>query len=418
MTVHRGTTSGPPSPRRRPRPPDPAVAAILGLSRRRFLRNTGLGGALLLGGNVLAACGIGGDETPAADGETGDGGGNGDGNQLVIANWPLYIDLEEDETTSPTLLQFEDETGISVEYLEEVNSNDEWFARFSNQLGAGQAIGRDITVLTDWMAGRMIARGWVEEIDRANVPNAEANMLDALREVQFDPGRRYSLTWQSGMTGIGYNPGLTGRALSSVNDLFADDLAGQVTFLTEMRDTMGFVLASMGADPANHEFSEYEAAIAKLQGAVDSGQVRAFTGNEYAADLAAGNIAACLAWSGDVIQLQFDDPDLQFAIPAEGASLWSDNMLIPAGAANKANAEAFMDFVYRPEIAAQIAAWVNYISPVDGAQAAMEELDPELVEEELIFPSAETLEGSWEFKTLESDEEAEYQRLFQAVIGA
>jgi spermidine/putrescine transport system substrate-binding protein len=191
-----------------------------------------------------------------------------------------------------------------------------------------------------------------------------------------------------------------------------------VTFLTEMRDTMGLVMASMGIDPANHDFSEYEQAIERMQAAADAGQIRAFTGNEYVSDLAAGNIAAALAWSGDIIQLQFDNPDLQFVIPTEGATLWSDNMLIPAGARNKRNAEAFMDFVYRPEIAAQIAAWVNFISPVEGAQEAMEEIDPELAEDELIFPTAQTLENTFEFKVLDEEEEQQYQELFQAVIGA
>jgi spermidine/putrescine transport system substrate-binding protein len=406
------------------RPMDPEVARVLrasGLTRRRFLRGALLGGGVLMSSSVLAACGIGDGDTPQGQGtENGGNGGNGgDGgsNELVIANWPLYIDVEDDEETSATLDQFRQETGIDLTYLEEVNSNDEWFARFRSQLDAGQDIGRDITVLTDWMAARMISFGWVEEIDASNVPN-KSNILPALEDVAFDPGRQRSLTWQSGLTGIGYNPELTGRELESVEDLFDEDLAGRVTFLSEMRDTMGLVLASMDADPADHTFSEYEAAIEKLRDASESGQIRAFTGNEYANDLAAGNIAACTGWSGDIIQLQFDNPDLQFVIPREGGVLWSDNMLIPQGAANKANAEAFMDFVYRPEVAAQIAAWVNFISPVEGAQEAMEDIDPELAEDQLIFPDDETLANTFEFKVLDEEEEAEYQRLFQSVIGA
>jgi spermidine/putrescine transport system substrate-binding protein len=369
--------------------------------------------------SLLAACGIGGGTSPQAGGTEGggDGGGGDGGSRLVVANWPLYIDVGDDEETSATLEQFQAETGIDLTYLEEVNSNDEWFARFRNQLDAGQDIERDITVLTDWMAARMINLGWVEEIDEANVPNKE-NILPALAEVPFDPGRTRSLTWQSGLTGIGYNPELTGRELESIDDLFDEALAGRVTFLSEMRDTMGLVMASMGANPADHTFEEYEAAIEKLREASESGQIRAFTGNEYANDLAAGNIAACTAWSGDIIQLQFDNPDLRFVVPRDGGVLWSDNMLIPANAANKANAEAFMDFVYRPEVAAQIAAWVNYISPVQGAQEAMEEIDPELAEDPLIFPDEATLENTFEFKVLDEDEEAEYQRLFQSVIGA
>jgi spermidine/putrescine transport system substrate-binding protein len=400
------------------RPIDPDIARVLaagGLTRRSFLRRLGGAGAVLLGGSTLAACGITGGRTDTpvqTDPGQGEVGGT-----LRFANWTLYIDLDDDEATSPTLEQFEEEFGVSVDYIEEINSNDEWFGRFRNQLAAGQSIDRDLAVLTDWMAGRLIRLGWLSELDRGNIPNA-GNILPALADVAFDPGRRYSLTWQSGLTGIGYDPGAVGRRLTSINDLFADDLAGRVTFLTEMRDTTSLVMASMGADPANHEFSEYEAAIARLQEAVDSGHIRAFTGNEYVNDLAAGNIAAAVAWSGDIVQLQLDNPDLEFVLPAEGGLLWSDNMLVPANPPNQRTAEAFMDFVYRPEIAAQIAAWVNYISPVQGAQEAMEELDPELAEDELIFPSAETLAQTFEFKSLDEDEEAEYQRLFQGVIGA
>ncbi|HUG86308.1 MAG TPA: spermidine/putrescine ABC transporter substrate-binding protein [Euzebya sp.] len=408
-----------------PRPPlDPEIARILraaGLSRRRLLRGAAVGGGALLTSGLLAACGIGNDNGATTAGPspspTAGGGGGAATDRLVIANWPLYIDVGEDETTSATLEQFRSETGIDLEYLEEVNSNDEWFARFRTQLDAGQDIGRDITVLTDWMAGRMIELGWTEPIDAANVPNKD-NILPALADVAFDPGRQRSLTWQSGLTGIGYNPELTGRELSSIEDLFDPEFAGRVTFLSEMRDTMGLVMATLGSNPSDHLFSEFEAAIERLQEATDSGQIRAFTGNEYANDLAAGNIVACTAWSGDIIQLQFDNPDLRFVIPSDGGVLWSDNMLIPANAANKANAERFMDFVYQPEVAAQIAAWVNYISPVQGAQEAMQDVDPELAEDELIFPSEETLSNTFEFMALDEGTEAEYQRLFQSVIGA
>jgi spermidine/putrescine transport system substrate-binding protein len=335
----------------------------------------------------------------------------------VIANWPFYIDVEEGSTNSPTIQQFEEETGISVSYIEEINSNDEWFARFQSQLSAGQDIGRDIAVLTDWMAARLISLGWVDEIDHANVPNA-GNILPSLADVAFDPGRRHSLTWQSGLTGIGYNPELTGRELRSINDLFDPELAGRVTFLTEMRDTMGLVMASMGLDVESGSFDDFQAAIERVQQAVDDGQIRAFTGNEYTNDLAAGNIAAAIAWSGDIVQLQFDNPALEFVMPEEGAYLWSDNMLIPANAAHKGNAEAWMNFVYEPEVAAQIEAWVNFICPVQGAREAMADIDPELVDNPLVFPDEATLANTFEFKVLDEDEERRYQELFQSVIGA
>ena len=420
------------NPARRRRPIDPRLARLAramprrGMGRREFLRAS----ALLSSGAYLAACGISSDaaqnvdpatEAPAGGASPTASGASpapGGGEQVVnFSNWPLYIDTGEDEQTRPTLNKFTEETGIEVNYFEDINSNEEYFGKIRNQLDAGQPIGRDLFVLTDWMAGRLINLGWVQELDHNNIPNL-SNLVPALQEVEFDPGRTFSIPWQSGMTGIGFNPNAVDKEITSINDLFDPALAGRVTMLSEMRDTMGLVMASMDLDPANHTFEEYQQAIDKLQKAVDDGQIRQFTGNEYASDLAAGNIAAAIAWSGDVIQLQFDNPDLQFVVPDEGAVLWSDNMMVPNNAEHKANAEALMNFYYQPDIAAELAAWVNYITPVEGAKEAMTEIDPELADYELIFPPEELLSNTFEFKTLDEDEERRYQDAFQGVIGA
>jgi len=404
---------------------DPQLARTLtraGLTRRGFLRSGGAGGLVLGGAAALSACGgiSGSDEAAEEEIAAATGGGSeaaGSGS-LAISSWIQYIDVsDDDENERPTLNQFTEETGIAVEYFEDVNSNEEYFATVREQLDAGEPIGRDLVVLTDWMAGRLLGFGWLSELNLDNIPNA-SNLNERLAEVAFDPERAYSLPWQSGLTGIGYNREELGRELTSVNDLFAEDLAGRVTFLAEMRDTMGLILASMDIDPLNHEFSDYERAIERLQQAVDAGQIRQFPGGDYTADLAAGNAVAAIGWSGDIFQLQFDDPALEFVVPTEGSLLWSDNMLVPANAENQAAAEQFMDFVYRPEIAAQIAAYVNYITPVSGAQEALAEFDPELAESEFIFPTEESLANTFDFKLLDEDEEAEYQNLFQGVIGA
>ena len=407
-----------------PRRPDPDVLqqlAKFGLSRRSFLR----GSATVAASGFLAACGIGGDAaspgasdpapgasaTPAELGEVG--------GKLNFSNWTEYIDVKGrgGAQHSPTLDDFEKTAGVKVNYVEDINDNNSFFAKIRNQLQAEEDTGRDIIVLTDWMAARLVRLNWLTPLVHDRIPNM-SNLVSSLQGVAWDPERRYSLPWQSGITGIGYNPKLVGRKIESVEDLFDPALEGKVTFLTEMRDTMGLIMASMGLDPANHEFSDYEKAIEKLQGATDSGQVRAFTGNDYIADIAAGNIGAAIAWSGDIIQAQFENPDIEWVLPKEGGLLWSDNMLIPAQAQNVANAHAFMDFVYDPEVAAQIVAWVNYITPVEGAQDAMADIDKSLVNNELIFPTSQTLDQTFEFQDLDEEQEAQYEDLFQSVIGA
>lgn len=386
------------------------------LDRRGFLRVVGLGSALLAAGPLLAACGTEGTNNAAS----ASAGGSGGGNSTVVnwSNWPLYIDTADDDpSVHPTLRAFEEQSGLTVNYTEDINDNDEFFGRIAPQLEAGQSTGRDLIVLTDWMAARLIRLGYVQELDKGNIPNAD-NLLASYQEVPFDQGRVYSLPWQSGVTGIGYSPEKLGREIRTVDDLFQDDLRGRITMLTEMRDTMGLMLLSMGKDPVDHTMADYEAAIAKLQQLVDDGFVRQFTGNEYAADLAAGNIGAAFAWSGDVVQLQADDPSMALVLPEEGAMLWSDNFLIPVGAANKAGAEQLINHYYDPAVAAEVEAWVNYVCPVDGAREAAEALDPELASNELIFPTEQTQANLHAFKDLDEAEEKAYQDLFQAVIGA
>jgi spermidine/putrescine transport system substrate-binding protein len=406
-----------------------AALARSGMDRREFLKRFGAGGVLLLGGPaLLAACGVEGASTTTVATQTTQGvtGTTAGSSELVVANWPFYIDVLEDgffETTS--LDDFTAETGIEIEYIEEINDNDEFFGKYQAQLGQGQPIGRDIAVLTDWMAARFIRLGWVEELDKSNIPNF-SNLVEALQSPGFDADRSYTLPWQSGLTAIGYDPNMTGRELTSINDIFDPEFAGKVTMLTEMRDTLGLVMLGLGLDPANASADDAKAATDKMAEAVDSGQIRAFTGNEYTADLASGDAWVSFAWSGDVIQLQADNPDLRFLIPDEGAMLWSDNMLIPTGAANKANAERWMDYVYDPRVAAKIASWVNFISPVAGAQQAMRDLGAEIGDDELvaladdplIFPTDEDLAKTFIFRDLDEDTEREFNELFQAVIGA
>jgi spermidine/putrescine transport system substrate-binding protein len=364
------------------------------ISRRRFLLRSALAaGGMALGSGLSSACGR------AAGGRT-----------LRISNWPLYID-------DRTVADFERATGIRTEYTEDINDNAEFFARISEPLRRGQSIDRDIIILTDWTAGRLIELGYVAPLIPEKFPN-KANLQDDLTHVDFDPGRRYSVPWLSGMTGIGYNPEKTGRELTGVEDLFDPRLKGQVTMLTEMRDTLGLVMLGMGRDPARCTRADVEAAAARVKQARERGQIRKFTGNDYAEDLAAGNIAAALAWSGDIQGLAADNPGLRWLAPAEGAILYSDNMVIPRSSDRQDLAMAWMDYVYDPRHSARIVAGAPYLSPVKGAAAELARIAPELARSPLVNPPAELRARLHVFRTLSDAEAADYNRIFQDAIGA
>ena len=339
--------------------------------------------------------------------------------KLAVSNWPLYIDVDEDdESKRPTLDAFMADSGIQVTYTEDVNDNNEFFGKIRNQLSTCQSIDRDIIVLTDWMASRMIRLGWVQPLQKDKIPNVEANLLPSLRGRSWDKNNEYAVPWQTGFAGIAFNGNVTTEVRSVEELLTRPDLKGKVTLLSEMRDTMGLILLSVGHDPANFTEDEFDEALTVLQRAVDSGQIRRFTGNDYAQDLAKGDIAACVGWSGDVIQLNFEDEEIQFVTPESGAMLWSDNMQVPNRATHQTNAEALMNYYYEPAVAAELAAYVNYICPVLGAQEEMASIDPELAENELIFPSESTLSSATVFMGLNEAEERIFEQRFQQVIGA
>jgi spermidine/putrescine transport system substrate-binding protein len=392
------------------------------VSRRGFMRGAGLAGLGVGAPALLSACG-----TPAAK-QTASSCVSKDlsasQKTLHFSNWPLYLDEKKVKrggkkvTTYPTLADFEKQTGIKVDYVTDVNDNSEFFGIVRNQLADCKPTGRDIMTLTDWMAARMVNLGWLQKLDKSKSPNVDANLVSTLKSPSWDKDRDYSVPWQSGLTGIAYNAKLTKEVRSFDELLTRSDLKGKVSLLSEMHDTMLFMLLLEGADPEKFTNAEFDKAIERLKKATDAGQIRSFTGNEYAQDLAKGNIVACEAWSGDIIQLQFDNPDIKFVAPEEGLALWSDNMLVPNKADHKANAEKLMDFYYEPEVAATLAAWVNYICPVEGAKQAMEKIDDTLVDNELIFPSTETLAKAKDFMGLDEKTEQRYQKQFASVIGA
>ena len=384
------------------------------LTRRRLVKRGAAGALSLSALSYLAACGT------RTGGVVESGSGQSDmiektkiSDSLTFSNWPLYI--EEDRGT---LKEFQKEYGTEVKYVEEINDNTEFFGKVRQQYARGDSGGRDIHVVTDWMAGRMIRLGYVQRFDPATMITAQQNMLDRLRTPPFDPGRDYSIPWQSGFGGIIYRKDKVKREPKSVDDLFDPDYKGKVTMLTEMRDTVGVVAAGMGFDPETASKDEFLEAIARIGEASDSGQIRGFTGNEYTKDITKGDSWVIIGWSGDAVQLEADNANIKFISPETGVHLWTDNMQIPVGAPNPYTAEKFIDFVYRPEVQADIAEYVNYICPVEGVQEILAERAPELANNQLIFPDDETLSKAFIFRQLKPEEEREIDEAFQKVIGA
>ena len=385
------------------------------LSRRAVLRGAGGLGAAA----ALAACGTG--DTGSRTSKPSPTVKDKSATEKIVrwANWPLYLDYDEDTKKYPTLEAFQQETGIKATYAEDIDDNDSYYGKVQGQLKNGDDIGKDVITLTDWMAGRLIRQGYVQKLDKANIPNAK-NLNAKLQDVDFDPGREHSLTWQSGYAGIGYRKDKVGRELKTIEDLWAPDLKGKIVVLSEMRDTIGLLMLSQGVD-ISEKFSEddFMKGVDELQKQVDSGQIRQVKGNSYVDDLISGNALACIGWSGDILATRFteEDDNYTFTLPESGGTLWSDNLMVPIASPHKANAEKLFDYYYRPDVAAQVAAYVNYICPVDGAQAEMEKIDKSLAESPLIFPTAADLEKVHVFRSLSSDEEISYNEAFQKVIG-
>ncbi len=377
------------------------------MTRREIVQRGAAGVTILSLPGLLAACGGGGGSSSSS--KVND--------VLNFSNWPLYIDVNEKTKKHPTLDEFTKESGIKVNYFEDINDNATYFAKIQGPLSQGRGIGRDIIVMTDSsrFPALLVEKKWLEPLDKSLIPNI-SNLVDAQASPPFDPDRTYSLPWQSGMTGIAWNESVTGP-VTSVDQLLTDPtLKGKVTMLTEFSDSVGLTILSNGGNPSDFTDAEFNGAIKTIQKAVSSGQIRQFTGNDYAQPLTKGDIAAAVAWSGDIVQLLADNPKLKWAIPEKGGMIWTDNMLIPQGG-SAPTASTYMNFVYEPKIAAQIAAYVNYVTPVKGAKEELAKTDPATANNTLIFPTDAMLSQVHQFssKALQNDT---YQAAWQKVLGA
>ena len=377
------------------------------LSRRGVI--AGVGGLGVAG--LLAACGTkSGPKTSPAAGASG--------GTVRWANWTLYLDYDSKTKSYPTLVAFQKQSGIKVSYQEDVDDNDSFYGKVQGQLKLGQDIGYDIVTLTDWMAGRWIRLGYTQKLDAAAIPN-KVNILDKLATVGFDNGRNNSLTWQSGFAGFGWNKEKLPGGIKTLDQLFTPANKGKIEVLSEMRDTMGIILQYQGVD-IESKFTEaqFMNGIDFLQKKISDGFIRKVVGNSYKEDLISGDATAVIGWSGDMFQLATENAGkFDFAVPESGGTLWSDNMMIPSTSKNKLNAEKVMNYYYEPAVAAQVAAYVNYICPVKGAQAEMEKIDPKLATSPYIFPTASTLKTTKVFRTLTPAEETTFTTAFQKATG-
>jgi spermidine/putrescine transport system substrate-binding protein len=380
------------------------------MTRRSLL----VGAGAVAGAGVLASCGTGSSDS-ATEGVVD----VSDSEKIVRwASWPLYLDFDSDKKVYPTLQQFEAATGITATYTEDIDDNNSFYGKVQGQLAIGADIGYDIVTPTDWMAARWIEQGYAQKLNADNIPN-KSNIRSILANVGFDPGREYSLTWQSGFAGFGWNVEKIPNGVRTMEDLFAPANKGRVVVLSELRDTIGIILQYQGVDPSS-DFTEdqYMNAIDFLKGKIADGFIRKVRGNSYSEDLMNGDAVAVIGWSGDMFILKTEnDNKFDFAIPESGGTLWSDNMLIPSTSTHKKNAELLMNHYYEPSVAAEVAAYVNYICPVEAAQPELAKIDPDLASSPYIFPDEATLAKVKVFRSLSADEQTTFQAAFDEAIG-
>ena len=328
---------------------------------------------------------------------------------LRISNWPFYI-------AEGFVADFETASGLTVSYKEDFNDNEEWFAKVKDSLDAGQDIGSDLVVPTEYMVARLIRLGWLEELDHANIPNL-GNLRTDLLDSTIDAERRYSAPYMSGMVGLAYDRKATGRDISSVEDLWDPAFKGRVTLFSDAQDGLGMVMLSLGDDPAAPTSEAVQKAADKVAEEKDKGQIRRFTGNDYADDLAAGNVAIAQAYSGDVVQLQADNPDLAFVVPDGGGTTFVDAMIIPVTTRNKAGAEQWIDYVYDRANYAKLIAEVQYVPVLSDMTADLKTIDPALAADPLVNPPQETLDKLAIWPALTDEEDAEYTTIYADVTG-
>jgi spermidine/putrescine transport system substrate-binding protein len=369
-----------------------------GLDRRKLIKS-----AVMIGAGIAATTGLDPLTISRALADTKLTG------PLLISNWPYYIG-------KTTVADFQNQFGIQVKYVEDINDNDSLFGKIAGPLQMGQNPSRDIIVPTDYMVGRLIKLGWLDKFSQDEVPNAK-NIQPALAHPSWDPNREYSLPWATYLTGVAYNVKKTGRELTSINDIYDPAFKGHVGMLSQVRDTLALVFLGMGINPATATYADAEAAVKKLQENVANGQIRQFYGNDYGAALSRGDIWVTFAWSGDIVQLQADNPDLRFIFPKEGLYRSDDNMVMPLKPPHRDAALAWMNYIYDPKVYAKMVPTMQYIPPVAGTEPYVQELAPALLKNPLVYPTPEDFAKMHDFVLLTAEEDQKWSSLFATVMG-
>jgi spermidine/putrescine transport system substrate-binding protein len=388
--------------------------------RRAFLRGAGGGLAAMSLAPLLAACGGGGDEEPAARDDGGfDWSAQREAGTVTMVNWPLYIDKQrvDGQPTHPSLDAFTEATGIEVEYLEGIDSLEEFHAKLFQTLDAGRSTGYDVIVtgFPKWFP-LLIERGDLIPLDHSRLESFAEHAAPRYKDPSYDPGNRHGIPWQSGITGIGYDIEVTGRELTSVQELFDPEWAGKVGMFRDTLDTPSMALIATGADPSSSTEDDWRAAADLLTKQRDDGIVRQYYGQGYISALQSGDVAVTLAWSGDVLQSQNSGyENLRFAVPDEGGLLWTDIMAIPVMAEHPLDAITLMDWFYHPEIAAMLTSWIQNVSPVPEAQDILREQDDPVAENPLVFPTQEMYDRMRDYRVLDEAETETWNDLFLPV---
>ena len=384
-----------------------AQAQAASLSRRGLFKGLGLGAAAL-GAGSLAAC------------SGSSGPGDGSAGSVRWANWTYYLDYDEETGTYPSLDAFQEATNIRVEYFEDIDDNKTFIAKIKDQLKLGQDTGYDTFCLTDSSLVRLLEQDQLMEFDRSLLPNVGEQMIPLVQKASFDLDRTWSIPYQAGMTGLVYNTKLYPKGVKQVSDLWAPDLKGKVSLLSEQDDTLGLVMLEQGVDvEGDWGDDEFFTALEAVERQLASGQVYTVKGNSYTQDLQTEAVWAGMAWSGDVTMLNDEAGEeiWKFVVPDAGATLFIDSFCMPTSTESADQVHQLVDYYYEPEVAAQVAAYVQYVTPVAGAREAMEQIDPELAANPLIFPDEEMSSRVFDMRTISSEEDNRYAQAYQKALG-